>query len=237
MTGRSGPRLIDAMPRPLLVLFAAAAVAALVAVAALLVSPPGRDDVPVAERRPPPRGPYSHDVGDLVPAPLPTAVPTVEPPCEAVRGVRLIGGGDALRRLNAALTRACGLVGAGEEVDRAVRALAGATVRFGIFDRSGVESTVEFGARTVWLNAKFAVRKVPVSHIVPVLVHDAWHLANPSEPVSAAQELAARRVEATACRGLIAPDDRPRWCEDADALARLPEARAIERLVAAGYSP
>src|ERR1044072_9912898 len=77
-------RFIDAMPRPMLAVFAVAGIAAVVAALVFIINPPESATIPVQERRPPPRGTVSNDVGKLAPAPLPSELPSLPPPCSAV---------------------------------------------------------------------------------------------------------------------------------------------------------
>ena len=227
-------RFIDAMPRPLLIAFVAFAIVALAASVYAIVRPP-LGEIALQERRPPPRAPYSHDVGRLVPGPIPASIPVLPPACDAVRGARLLAGGDGVVRLRAVLARLCPLAsGAGNDVARAVRALSGATIRFAEFGRTGVESTVAHG--TIWLNIKFGLRSKPVEQIAPIVLHEAWHLANARAPVTAEQELRARAVESAACRQLVTIKKWPRWCRDAAALTDMTPIRAIALLLSAGYS-
>jgi hypothetical protein len=231
-----GLRLRDAMPRPLLITFAVVAVVAIAAAALVLLKPSTFESVPLGERRPPPRGTFSHDVGSVIPAPTPSVQSTLDPPCSAVAGARLIGGGDGVLRLRAALEQACRLEqGVSPAMTRAVQALNRATIRFGFFTRTGVESTLDHATNTISLNLKFAQRKVLISHLVPVLLHEGVHLQNASESTTAVQELGARRIEVAACRQLIEIKRWPRWCHDARALTDLDEAQALALLRAAGY--
>src|SRR6266700_937017 len=77
-------RFIDAMPRPLLVVFLLTGAVAIVAALVFIIHPPEFSTVPVQERRPPPQGTLTHDVGRIFPAPLPSAAPRVSPPCTAL---------------------------------------------------------------------------------------------------------------------------------------------------------
>ncbi|MFA5890340.1 MAG: hypothetical protein WDA27_05245 [Actinomycetota bacterium] len=230
-------RLMDAMPRPLLVVFLAFSVAALAAVVVLMLRPVA-GGVALQDRRPPPRGDFSHGVGSLAPAPVPSVVPTLSPACSAVSGTRLVAGGDGVLRLRSALKEICGFAAGGVavEVTEAIAGLDGATLRFGGFDVTGAESTADFTTRTVWLNIKFGLRRTPVVELVPVILHDAWHLARASSEVTAEEELGARRAEVEACRQVIPISKWPRWCEDADDLTRLPREDALRLLVSAGYA-
>ena len=149
----------------------------------------------------------------------------------------MVAGGDGVVRLRTALKQICGLAAGGValEVTEAIAGLDGATLRFGGFDVTGAESTADFTTRTVWLNIKFGLRKTPVVELVPVILHEAWHLARATSEVTAAEELGARRAEVEGCRQVIPVPKWPRWCRDADDLTRIPRENAEKLLVSAGY--
>jgi hypothetical protein len=231
-------RFVDSMPRPVLVMFAFAGAVALVAAVVFIIHPPSSSTVPVQERRPPPRGTLSHDVGKLAPVPLPSVLPSVSPPCDAVATTKLEVGLAGAARLRALLTDICTVAkgGVAPELTAAVGGLKGATIRFALFGRPGVESTADLTTFTIWLNAKFSRSNLAVEQVVPVVIHDAWHIAHREVAVTAEQELGARRAEVAACRELIAVDKWPRWCLDARALTTLNQSAAIDLLVSAGYA-
>lgn len=232
---RPAPRLRDAMPRPLLVVFAVACVVALAAAVVLVIRPPSFETVPLQERRPPPDGALTHDVDEIFPAALPETQPRFDPPCPAVEGVSVLAGPAGAVRLRSVLGHACTLTGPAltGEVRSAVGALGAATIRFAQFRRTGAESALDRRTGTIWLNIKYAERDLPVTQVVPVLLHEGAHLADPDP--TAAGELRARRVEERACRELITPDDWPRWCSDAAAIVALGEEEALALLVRAGF--
>ena len=230
-------RFIDAMPRPLLVVFAVSGLAAVVAALVFIIHPPESPTIPVEQRRPPPRGTLSHDVGRLVPAPLPSVLPSLPPACSAFSTTVLKVGPAGAVRLRGVLNDLCRLSHGGVSADltAALAGLKGATIRFAAFQRAGVESTADFATRTIWLNLKFSQSNQPLEDVAPVIVHEGWHLAHVGDAVTAEQELGARRAEVDTCRQLIASDKWPRWCNDARTLTDLPVARAIALLVSAGY--
>jgi hypothetical protein len=230
-------RFVDAMPRALFVVFAAGVVAALALATWALLRPP-LPPVALEDRRPPPRGPYTHYAGRIAPAPLPSIVPTVPAPCPAVARTRIVGGGDAVVRIGTALQRLCALSGGGvpAELRTAIGGLDGATLRFGGFSRTGVESTADVPARVIYINIKLALHRIPPVNLAPVIVHDAWHLARAPEAVTAQEELGARAAEVQACRQLIDVRAWPRWCRDADRLTAMPRENAIRLLVSAGFA-
>lgn len=230
-------RFIDAMPRPLLVVFAMAGLAAVVAALVFIIHPPESATIPVQDRRPPPHGTMSHDVGKLVPAPLPSVLSSLPPACSAFSSTALKVGPAGAVRLRGVLIDLCRLSHGGVPADLtiAIDGLKDATIRFAAFQRAGVESTLDFATGTIWLNLKFSQSNLAIEAVAPVIVHEGWHLAHLSDAVTAQQELDARRAEVDACRELIAADKWPRWCDDARTLTDLPVARAIALLVSAGY--
>ena len=230
--------LRKAMPKPLLILFALLNVAALTVAVVLLLRPAAFETTPLAERRPPPSGSYSHHPGRVAPAPAPTSPPTLPPPCEAFANTRLVMSGDGVLRVREALSRLCRLAdgGIGAELGIAIRGLASATIRFGQFEVSALESTLGVRSKTIWLNVRFARRGTPVEHLLPPLIHEAYHIGSNSLTPGAFREVEARRAELDACKQLIARAEWPRWCRDAEEIATMPIDDAIALLRAAGYS-
>lgn len=231
------PRLRDAMPRPLLLLFVVLGVIVIGATAVALVAPGTVERQAVEARRPPPKGDLSHDVGRIFPAPLPSVVSTIDEQCPAAAGARPIGGPSAVERGRQILRQICRLEkgGVGPEIQTAIEGIRGVRIRTADFGLTGVDSTVDLKTRTIYLNLRFVLSKVEPSAVAPVVLHEAWHLAHASEPITAAQELAARTVEVAACRELIATQEWPRWCKDALAIVNLPRAKALSLLERAGF--
>jgi hypothetical protein len=234
----SGPRLVDAMPRPLLILFVVLGVVALGGSIYLLLQPPERGEVPLGERRAPPAAPYSHDPVEVFTAPTPSSIPDTRAPCEEVAGVRAVGGVSFVRRMERVLQRACEVAGPGvpQVLADSVAGLAETELRIAEFTRTGLETTADRAERVIYVNLKFTRRETPLEDVLPPLLHDAWHLLSPDVEITASDELVARTVEVEACRAFINPDRWPRWCADAKALTDLPRADAIELLVSAGYA-
>lgn len=233
-----GPRLIDAMPRPLLVLFVALGLFAVGASVWFLIKPPRTDAVAVHARRPPAEdSTLSHGVGRIYPAPTPSAIRRIEAPCPEVEQVTPLGGPSAVERVRLMLVEVCGLAkgGVGDEIAAAIEGLPRARIRSAQFDRTGVDSTVDLRQRVIYLNTKFVLAKIPIRQVVPVVLHEAYHLAHSGERITATEELAARTVELAACRELVRATDWPRWCSDANTLVSLPRARALDLLEQAGY--
>lgn len=235
---KSAVRLRDAMPRPLLITFLAAGAAALALIALLLVWPPRPAALPLAERRSPPRGVLSHDVGRIVPAPVPSVLP-VGPaaPCTALARVTIEGGVAARQRLMAGLRPLCALTGPSisPELRDGIAGLDGVVLRFAAFQRSGEEASTDLPAGRIFVNLRFARTNTPTILVTPILVHEGWHLAHQGERVTASGEFKAREAELGACRQLI---DRDKWirnCEDAENIVNLGEERAVALLMTAGF--
>lgn len=230
-------RLRDAMPRPLLALFAAAALAALALALVLMIRPPKPATLALGERRSPPRATLTHDVGRIVPAPVPTPFPPEAVACPAFAGVRIEGGEAAFRRIADGLRPLCALAGPSISVElrQAIEGLRDVTIRFAAFQRTGEEATTDLSRRRLYLNVRFARSNTPTILPAPVLVHEGYHLAHASERVTALGEFRARQAELEACKHLI---DRDKWirnCDDADRIVGLGEARGVSLLQAAGF--
>lgn len=227
-----------AMPKPLLVVFVLLGLTALAATAIVLIKPTTLVSVPLEERRPAPGSGFSHDPARVMPVPPPQTVPTLPAACPALAGTRWVMSGDGATRLHEALRAICTLVGPGTDAEtlRAIEGLNGATVRFAQFQRTGIESTLDLADRTIWLNLRFADRATAPIELAPILLHEAFHLAGTNDAPDAAGELAARRVEATACREFIPRATWQRWCTDAETLASMDRSRALALLEGAGFS-
>jgi hypothetical protein len=224
-----------AMPPILLAVFGLLSVAALGAGIWLLLNPATLSEVRVEQHRLAPADGLTHQSGRLAPAPTPSVIPTVAPACAAFADTKIIMSGDGVLRINEALQRLCRLSGGGvpTELATAIDGLAGATIRFAQFDFGDLEATSSDS--TIWINLRFARRDSPIEHLLPPLLHEAFHLANGVTEPTAAQELGARAAELAACRELIPRDEWPRWCQDAEELTTMDESEAIRRLVSAGY--
>jgi hypothetical protein len=225
----------QAMPRGLLITFAILASVAIVATGWLLVRPSDFVTVPLQDRRPAPADGYSHDPFRVVPVPPPETVPEAKPPCEALAGTRWIMSGDGLTRLYQALKQACTLIGPGasDEIRQAIEGLGRATVRFAQFERTGIESTADLEDGTIWLNFRFADRALEPIEMLPLLLHEGYHLGGSPEGPDAEAELASRRVELQACREFIPRSEWKRWCKDADEIVSSDDPIAL--LKSAGF--
>lgn len=235
---KSSVRLRDAMPRPLSVTFLVAGALAVALITVLLVHPPRPSPLRLAERRSPPHGSFTHDVGRIVPAPAPSPIPAgVAPPCDAFSGVRIDGGVAAQERLFAGLKPLCALTGPSipAELRDGIDGLARVTMRFAAFQRSGEEATTDLSSATLYVNVRFARKNTPTVLVTPILVHEGWHLAHRSDAVTATGEFRARQAELDTCRQVI---DRDKWirnCSDAEEIVGLGEARAVALLESAGF--
>ena len=189
----------------------------------------GPEEVPVAARRPPPAGGYTHAVGDLRTGDSePVALPA---PCPELGGLRVAG----TEQDRAVLAQGLGaLCGAALEPGSAalLRAFAGegGSVRFAQFSDTGVDSIASTEEPLVLLNNRYAVSLQP-AQIAPLVVHDLT--ARSTGPGTAEGELAARRAEAAACSALLDTETPSRSCADADALLALDD--PLGALRAAGY--
>ena len=231
-------RLRDAMPRPLMIAFLIVGVLAIALIVILLVKPPRPTSLSLGERRSPPVLPYSHGVGRIQPAPVPSPEPAmIDAPCDAFRSVTIHGSVAAQQRLFAGLKPVCALTGGSisPELRDGIEGLRRATFRFAAFQRTGEEATTDLAAEMVYINVRFARVNTPTILVTPILIHEGWHLKHIHERLTAAAEFRARNAELEVCRQLI---DRDKWirnCEDAERLVSLGEKEAVRLLVAAGF--
>lgn len=188
----------------------------------------GADDVPVAERRPPPAGDLATGVGELTVEDSPTEEPSEL--CPAAEGVRVGGTDEEQARLADAIEAACTV---GEDA-LAPLGQVGAEVRFAGFEATGVDATTDVAAEppVVHVNARFAQQDARL--IVPLLAHEAELVAaaRAGEDVGAVDvALAARQRQHEVCGQVL--DAPSRACEDAAELLADPD--APDRLRAAGF--
>lgn len=237
-------RFVDSMPRPLLLVFLVFAAAGIGLVVWLLTNPPTPRAVALELRRSPPSLGYTHDVVRTRPLGIPSPLPSFRPPCPAVAGLVIEGGEGAVERLGsrpdgrAAVQQLCPFAKSDPivplELQQAVRALAGARMRFALFTRTGDLSTTNLPEHRILLAVALSRVNVDPRTIAPLLAHEGYHLAHGS-PVTASQEFRARVAELAACRLIVDADEFPRWCREADAIIRLGEGRAVALLVRAGF--
>lgn len=226
-----------AMPASLLVTFALLCLVSLSAVIVLMLKPTVLVPIPVAARRPAPASGYSHDPGLLAPAPTPSAAPVLPAPCEAFAGTKLIMSGDGVLRVREALDRLCRLTGGGvsPELATAFEGLGTASIRIAQFRASDLESTLEPETRTIWLNIRFARRGTPVAEMLPPLIHEAYHLGSGMGFPDSRSEVEARRAELSVCKQIIARNEWPRWCKEAETITSAPLDKALQELEDAGF--
>ena len=197
---------------------------------ARVIDPPTQ---PLFERRSAPRADASHDIGGVVVSP---ATPT-DVQCGAVRGLKVAGDLETAPLLADALRGFCTRLLAldprlGDRV--VVAARRGTVISFGVFERTGDDSTTLRSpgeAPRVAINTRFA--GIFKGYLLPLLAHELWHAGAPAAG-GALEELAARRLEAAMCRA--EPSTLAgRSCEDAVEIVRVPEADALRLLRAAGF--
>ncbi|MGH2784261.1 MAG: hypothetical protein ACRDJ1_03300 [Actinomycetota bacterium] len=233
-----GIKFRESMPRPLMIAFLATGAVAVGVIVWLLVSPPTPSQLDIASRRSAPSGSLSHDVLRVEPAPVPTPLPDFSPPCDAVAGVVVEGGEAAQGRIRFVLSEyLCRIEGdtfQPAEVRRAIRGLKEATIRFGIFTRTGEQSTFDRATTRILLNVDLARTSIDPIVIAPLLVHEGWHLAAQA-PFTAEQEYGARLAEVQACRVIFRDREPSRGCLDAQAIVALGEARATDLLFRSGF--
>lgn len=217
------------LPRWFVVLAVVSVPVAIAVFVAAFVMMGSADEMPVAERRPPPAAGLTHDVGEF-------AVGDTEPvawdagECPLLAGVRIAGHSADLAALAAGLEALCTA-----DLDRAsaerVRAFAGGggVVRFAVFEATGVDSAADLDGQRILVNGKFA-QSTP-AWIAPLVVHDVTLLD--LGPEQAAAALAARQAEAAVCEQLFGDGLASRACDDAAALVAADD--PLADLQAAGY--
>lgn len=196
----------------------------------------GPEEVPVAERRPPPdpMGQLTTDVGQYNVGES-EAVPLPLEDCQLFRGIRAAGSDADRARIGAALSAYCeGTVP--EDVARRMATFAAAQgeIRFAQFQATGIDSTMDLGVDPprILLNARFAREDTDPLWIAPLVVHDTTYLE--LDPGTAEAALEARTAEAAACARLLDETRPSRACDDAEAILDLLD--PIRALQAAGFA-
>ena len=187
-----------------------------------------------ARRSPPLAGEQSHAVGVV----QFSQEPPVDVRCGVVSGLQ-VAADDLVRPVlvEAITTGLCDRLGTLDpELARRVIAAAqkGTVVSFGVFARTGEDSTTLAGSPPrVVLNNRFAGSFK--GFLLPLLAHELWHAG--SVDITAAEEYDARRVENQACDDLRIRTSRTvsRGCQDARAIVRMGRDAAIAELRAEGY--
>jgi len=238
---------------------AAVAVAGLLVAVVGLLGQAGPPAPRLGERRSPPGGGLTHDLGAwrsaaLAPAAQRQGFGRGAATCPRLAGVTLAGTPSQVELLRLATDEVCALRSV-DGVDAARTGLreARAVVAFAIYERSGNESAALLappagqqvslgGARAaVLLNPKFTEGEpgVAAKRIAVLLVHEGAHLAAGTAPPTAEGELAARHAEVAACDLLFPEGARgpkaTRGCQDARELLRGGDPAALAELRASGY--
>jgi hypothetical protein len=200
-----------------------------------------KEEITVAERRPPGTAEVTHERGRAV---LNDTTET-EPGPDCAERLELFGDAGGRGTVRAAMQATCSLLATGD-FPAAQRGLAnlveaGGQLRVAIFELTGVESSsrVEPIADSdaqriaVELNPRFQFEEG--FRAAPMIIHELTHLAGtwPGEPVTAEQELEAMQAQHDACEAITFGSEPPRGCLDAELLVDDPG--AIEQLVDAGY--
>lgn len=197
----------------------------------------GRDVIEPAERRPPGDAEVTIDRGD---AELGATEETDTGPACAT-GIEVVGDQGARNRALEVLDTVCALLRRGglstAEVGLQELASGEGQLRFAVFERSGVESSLrrdDDGRLTLELNASFQFEEG--ARAAPAVVHQLTLLADsrfPGEPITAERALLGAEAEAIACERLVFPDEPPRGCLDVAELLEGPD--PLGALVTAGY--
>jgi hypothetical protein len=208
------------------VLTAIAAVLAAIAVAVVAFATIGRDDLPAADRRPPPADGFTTAVGDVgvgASEPVP-----YDAPCAPLEGIRVAGTDADRAQLRRGLAAVCNTP-LPNETSAAIAAFseAGGVLRFATFEATGVDSTASLPGQppVILINTRF--QRTDASWIAPLIAHDATLRA--LEPGAATAALAAREAEAAVCDSLLGDDNDSRSCADAQALLALDDPLAALR--------
>lgn len=220
--GELGDQLL---PRWFVLLCVALIPVALVAgVAAFVVF--GRDEVPVAARRPPPAQGLTNDVGDYVTG---TSAPVrYTDACPMLDGVHIAGTPADQQALRLGLAALCNTSLPPAIEDRVAR-FAGdnGVVRFAQFQSTGVDSTAapRDDPPVILLNAK--LQRTDPLWIAPLIAHDTTFTT--VDPATAAGALEARRAEDLVCDRILSGRRESRGCNDAETLLGLRDPEAALR--------
>ncbi|HVE62521.1 MAG TPA: hypothetical protein VNB94_01785 [Mycobacteriales bacterium] len=235
-----GRRPVVRRPWPALPRWLVAGVAALLVVFVVLAAfAVGRildeSPQPLFERRSPSlAGRQSHDVG-LVQA---SNEPPVAVRCGVVDGLQVAADAQVRPALVEALRDGlCARLGTfDDELARrvVVAARRGVVISFGVFARTGEDSTTLAGSPPrIVLNNRFAGSFK--GFLLPLLAHELWHAGQTD--VTAEEEYAAREIEDEVCNDQRIRTSRrvSRGCEDARAIVRRGRIAAIAELERLGY--
>lgn len=198
----------------------------------------GREVIEPADRRPPGDAVATIDRGD---AELGSVTDTeAGPSCAA--SIRIVGEPAARRQASRALGATCSLLRRGgfTEATAGLQEWAAnqGRLRFGVFERSGVESSLrrdDDGRLTLELNASFQFEDA--TRAAPAIVHQLTLLADrgfPGAPITAERALLGAEAQAQACDRLVFSDEAPRGCLDVEELLADPD--PLGALRATGYA-
>lgn len=236
--GRRPPanRPWPALPRWFVVGITLASVA-IVSVLGYAVAQLSRSPQPVTKRRTPSSATASHDAGKVE-----LRVTVRRPaPCGAVDGLQVAGAtaGDAdlLAEVVAGVCKNIRTVAAPAEARVVAAAKRGAIIAFAQFERTGEDSTTEYGAPPrVAINARFSTRgRLFKGYLAGVVLHELMHAGGPAGPVTAAEEFLARSAENQLCSIVLPNHVTGRSCSDARAIIDMGKDEALKSLRAAGY--
>ncbi|GGI05577.1 hypothetical protein [Egicoccus halophilus] len=195
----------------------------------------GREELSAAERRPPGGAEVTVERGDAQLSPT----DEVEQGPACFQGGQIIGDAGSRAAARVAMQGACALLAGGgyEPALDGLRAWARSDgrVRIAVFELSGVESSarLEGDRLVIELNAIFQFEDATAA--APALIHQLVLLGTPGfpgEPIPAARELEAARLQQQAC-GELPEELRPRGCDDVDELLAAPD--PLAELVEAGW--
>lgn len=204
--------------------------------AAIVVFRP-TEPIPPAERRPPGDAATTVDRGDAMLGTIEDAAPG---PSSCAGDVVVVGDAGARRQASRALGATCSLLRRGPfddaEVGLAEWAAAQGQLRFAVFERTGVESSLRLtdGVIVLELNASYLYEDA--TRAAPAILHQLTLLADPGfpgAPVTAERALLGAQAQAAACERLVFTSDPPRGCLDVTELLADPDPLAA--LAAAGY--
>lgn len=196
-----------------------------------------REVIEPADRRPPGDGVATIDRGE---AELGTLTDSVAGPSCAT-AIRIVGDPAAHGQASRALGATCSQLRRGglEAAEAGLQEWIanGGRLRFAVFERSGVESTLrrdEDGRLTLELNASFQFEDA--TRGAPAIVHQLTLLADrgfPGAPITAERALLGAQAQALTCDRLILGADEPRGCLDVAELLADPD--PLGSLIASGY--
>lgn len=197
----------------------------------------GREAIPPSDRRPPGDAMVTIDRGDAV---LGTIEDSDPGPSCASSG-RVVGDSGARAAGARALGATCSLLrtGAFPDAESGLRewATGRGQLRFAVFERSGVESSLratDDDRLVIELNAAFQFEDA--TRAAPAIIGQLVQLAQrsfPGSPITAETALAAAEAQARACDRLVFTDGEPRGCLDVEEL--LAEDDPLGALAASGY--